>query len=179
MALGSIGTILTSPNGVTWTTRASGTKDSLYGVTYGNFTFVAVGYPKGSDGTTILTSPDGMTWTERTIGTSTKLFEVTYGNSTFVAVGYGETVLTSSDGVTWTTMTRFLSGRSNILYGGNLWQFDLCGSGRGGNHHSIRFFRNDIDNTYTHSDGNTNTIESRLLIPGRQEPQERRIYSTE
>ena len=24
---------------------------------------------------------------------------------------------TSSDGVTWTTMTRFLSGRSNILYG--------------------------------------------------------------
>ena len=54
------GVILTSPDGVTWTTRESISDTSLYGVTYGNSTFVAVG-----SGGTILTSPDGVTWTER------------------------------------------------------------------------------------------------------------------
>jgi hypothetical protein len=43
--------------GTTWTIRSSGGND-LYGVTYGNSTFVAVG-----DHGTILTSPDGATWT--------------------------------------------------------------------------------------------------------------------
>jgi hypothetical protein len=46
------GTILTSPDGVSWTARTSGTSNSLYGVTYGNGTFVAVG-----EYGTILTSP--------------------------------------------------------------------------------------------------------------------------
>jgi hypothetical protein len=35
--------ILTSPDGVSWTARASGTGNQLLGVTYGNGTFVAVG----------------------------------------------------------------------------------------------------------------------------------------
>ena len=74
-------TILTSPDGVTWTTRISGTSYGLNGVTYGNNTFVAVG------GSTILTSPDGVSWTIRTSGTSYGLNGVTYGNNTFVAVG--------------------------------------------------------------------------------------------
>ena len=43
VAVGYNGAILTSPDGVTWTPRISGTTDSLYGVTYGNGTFVAVG----------------------------------------------------------------------------------------------------------------------------------------
>jgi hypothetical protein len=51
-------TILTSPDGVTWTQRTSPTSNSLYGWTYGNGTFVAVGRWG-----TILTSPDGVTWT--------------------------------------------------------------------------------------------------------------------
>jgi hypothetical protein len=37
------GTILTSPDGVTWTVRASPTSNQLNGVTYGNGLFVAVG----------------------------------------------------------------------------------------------------------------------------------------
>jgi hypothetical protein len=49
---------------VNWTRRTSGTSNDLYGVTYGNGTFVAVG-----EGGTILTSPDGVTWTQRTSGT--------------------------------------------------------------------------------------------------------------
>jgi hypothetical protein len=51
---------------VSWTARTSGTSNwLLFGVTYGNGLFVAVG-----DGGTILTSPDGVSWTARTSGTS-------------------------------------------------------------------------------------------------------------
>ena len=47
-----IGDILTSPDGVSWTARASGTSNYLNGVTYGNGRFVVVG-----NFGTILTSP--------------------------------------------------------------------------------------------------------------------------
>ncbi len=43
VAAGYHGTILTSPNGVTWKTRASGTSNYLSGVAYGNSTFVVMG----------------------------------------------------------------------------------------------------------------------------------------
>jgi hypothetical protein len=52
VAVGDDGTILTSPDGVSWTARTSETGYGLYGVTYGNGTFVAVGWYG-----TILTSP--------------------------------------------------------------------------------------------------------------------------
>ena len=114
--------ILTSPDGITWTsaalpsgtsgtsTNSSVTEAGLYGVTYGNGQFVAVGEylitTSGANNSTtttwsdvILTSPDGSTWTSRalpsgTSGTSanssvtdTGLYGVTYGKGQFVAVG--------------------------------------------------------------------------------------------
>ena len=103
------GTILTSPDGTTWTSRTSGTSNELYKVIYGNSTFVTVG-----ELGTILTSSDGITWTSRTSGTSNDLYGVTYGNSTFVADGVNGTILTSSDGTSWDNRT---SGTSNFLYG--------------------------------------------------------------
>ena len=92
MAVGG-GTILTSPDGVTWTRRISGGY-ALYVESYVNGLFVAVG-----DNGTILTSPDGVTWTARTSGTCDCLSGVTYGNGLFVAVGDKGTILTSPDGV--------------------------------------------------------------------------------
>jgi hypothetical protein len=82
VAVGEGGAILTSPDGVSWTARTSGTGDWLFGVTYGNGLFVAVG-----EGGTILTSRDGVSWTARTSGTSNWLYGVAYGNGLFVAVG--------------------------------------------------------------------------------------------
>jgi hypothetical protein len=43
VAVGSLGTILTSTDGTVWTTRNSGTTIYLISVTYGNGQFVAVG----------------------------------------------------------------------------------------------------------------------------------------
>jgi len=101
--------------GTTWTSRTSGTSNDLYGVTYGNGLFMAV----GRNGT-ILTSPDGRSWTARASGTSNQLEGVTYGNGLFVAVGPNGTILTSPDGVNWTARA---SGTSNwiegVTYGNN------------------------------------------------------------
>ena len=44
MAAGYNGTILTSPDGVTWTSRSSGTTLYLSAITYGAGQFVVVGY---------------------------------------------------------------------------------------------------------------------------------------
>jgi len=99
VAVGDIGTVLTSSDGATWTVRTSGTRNYLRGVAYGNNTFVAVG-----DAGTVLTSPDGATWTTRTSGSSNDLYGVTYANGIFVAVGL-YAILISPDGITWTVRT--------------------------------------------------------------------------
>ena len=121
-------TILTSPDGISWTVRDSGITNSLQSVTYGGASgselFVAVG-GQGS----ILTSPDGITWTTRISGTTNQLNSVTYGGASgrelFVAVGNCPTdsndncsgdgpIITSLDGITWTAQT---SGSQSNFYG--------------------------------------------------------------
>jgi hypothetical protein len=82
VAVGAYGAVVTSPDGIIWTERNSGTSDYFYGVAFGNNTFVAVG-----DGGVIFISPDGVVWTQRNSGISDDLSTVTYGKGTFVAVG--------------------------------------------------------------------------------------------
>jgi uncharacterized membrane protein len=88
-----------------WTLRNLG--NLLFGVTYGNSLFVAVG-----DYGAILTSPDGETWTAQNLGTDNFFNGVTYENGLFVAVGGDGTILTSPDGETWTAQN---SGTSESL----------------------------------------------------------------
>jgi len=116
-AVGDFGTILTSPDGVAWTSRDSGTISPFNGVTYGNGTFVSVG-------STIMTSPDGVAWTYRDSATTRPFNGVTYGNGTFVAVepGFGNPngspILTSPDGVTWTKRhSGVVDTLLNVTYG--------------------------------------------------------------
>jgi len=95
-------TSIITTNGVDWTTRTSGfgTTD-IWGVTYGDGLYVAV----GNDGT-MTTSPDGTTWTTRTSGFgTTDILNVTYGDGLYVAVGRDGKLTTSPDGTTWTTRT--------------------------------------------------------------------------
>jgi len=81
--------------GTKWTVQAVGY--DLYGVTYANGRFVAVG-DKGA----IFTSPDGINWTEHSLDSDTPtLYAVTYGNDRFVAVGSSNAIFTSLDGVAW------------------------------------------------------------------------------
>ncbi len=97
VAVGQNGTILTSPDGITWTQRTSGTSyRTLFGVAWSGSQFVVVG-----DHGILLTSPDGITWTQRTSGTSEDLRNVVWSGSQFVIVGGTDGILTSPDGITW------------------------------------------------------------------------------
>src|SRR6185503_3607017 len=97
VAVGDDGTILTSPDGVDWTTRLSGVTNTLLGVGHANGTFVAVGQLGA-----VLTSTDGSQWVSRSSGVTQQLNQLVYANGQFVVVGNGGTVLTSADGTTWT-----------------------------------------------------------------------------
>ena len=123
VTVGERGIILTSSDGVTWTSQTSGVSVVLYGITYSESLglFVAV----GASGT-ILTSSDGVTWTSQTSGVSAALWGITYSASLglFVAVGYSGVIITSSDGVTWTSQTSGVSSTlRSVTYSENLGLF--------------------------------------------------------
>ena len=108
MAVGGVGIILTSPDGITWTGRVSVTTGGLSSVTWTGSKFVAVG------GTTAFVSSDGITWSSHSSGASGSLSSVIWTGSQLVAVGGFETdpgmpthgstgiVYTSPDGIIWT-----------------------------------------------------------------------------
>ncbi len=104
VAVGDLGTILTSSDGATWTMRSSPVTNSstsnLLSVIWTGSQIVTV----GTFGT-ILTSPDGITWTLQTSNIIdnpvSHLYSVTWTGSQLVAVGTFGTVVTSPDGVTW------------------------------------------------------------------------------
>ena len=89
---------------------------NLYGVSYGNSTFVGVGdYGK------IVRSADGASWSSVTTGYtpytygSNHLRGVSFGNNTFVAVGYtGKIIRSTNDGSSWDNVTAV---NSDNLYG--------------------------------------------------------------
>jgi hypothetical protein len=72
------------------------TGNDLYGVTYANGVFVAV----GSDGT-IGTSPNGFGWQLQSLANQKPLNLVAGGNGRFVAAGPGGLIVTSSDATNW------------------------------------------------------------------------------
>jgi len=96
--------ILSSSDGISWTSQSGAAGKFLLDVASSGSTFVAVG-----EGGVVLTSPDGITWTERVSGTSTDLWGVTWTGARFVAVG-GLTLIVSDDGSTWTPATSLTSG---------------------------------------------------------------------
>jgi len=80
----------------TWTSVSSSTNKNLWGVTWADGLFVAVG-----DEGTVLTSSDGREWTQRPSGTTETLRGVSSADRRFVAVGTNATILLSSDGFSW------------------------------------------------------------------------------
>ena len=101
VAAGDQGALASSPDGVTWTTRTSGTTVTLHDVTHGDGRYVAVG-----QGGKILVSDDGVAWTGASSPSSRDLFAVEYHVDRFYAVGgdysAGAETLESMDGTTWT-----------------------------------------------------------------------------
>jgi hypothetical protein len=92
---------MTSPDGITWTSRSSAADNAWRSVTFGNGLFVAVSV--NGTGNRVMTSPDGITWTSRTSAANNLWWGVTYGNGLFVAVssdGYPNQVMTAPSTIT-------------------------------------------------------------------------------
>ncbi|MFN8610051.1 MAG: hypothetical protein U0931_21090 [Vulcanimicrobiota bacterium] len=100
---GGGGRILTSLDGISWTTQTSGTSAELDEAAWDGHRLVVV----GND--TILYSDDGSHWLPATFSSSNNLLErVEFGNGRFRAVGrhFGAgqtpTIFSSADGINWT-----------------------------------------------------------------------------
>ncbi len=108
-AVGLIGSVQTSPDGMIWTFRDPGS-DILSDVAWSpaRSEYVAVGQSG-----TILTSPDGISWTPSTSGSTEWLRGITWTGTNYVTVGSNGEVLTSPDGITWTARN---SGATETLY---------------------------------------------------------------
>ena len=100
VGVGNAGEVVTSADGVTWTTRESGIQDRLVRVLYDRARFWAIG------GTNLLSSSDGILWTKQ--NAPARLIDLAVGNNLFVAIaapadtGQPYRLLASSDGITWT-----------------------------------------------------------------------------
>jgi photosystem II stability/assembly factor-like uncharacterized protein len=127
VAVGDVGKIVRSAdNGANWshvTTGYASNSDyynnraslnginDLRGVSFGNNTFVAVGY----SGKIITSTGDGSSWDNETAVNSNHLRGVSFGNGTFVAVGSNGTIVKSTNnGASWSSSS---SGTSETLWG--------------------------------------------------------------
>ncbi|HZZ17748.1 MAG TPA: hypothetical protein VFE25_00165 [Opitutaceae bacterium] len=104
--MGTNGCILSSKDGITWTSQSSGTTSWLLGATYGGGKYVVVG-----DNGCVLISPNGIIWINpNQSATTARLNNVTYGNGRYVAVGEGGAVISSADGLKWELGNSGLTG---------------------------------------------------------------------
>lgn len=99
VGVGGSGTVATSADGITWTSRSAGSTQ-FNRIIYSNSLFVVIG-----NSGTIYTSADGVTWTLRTSNVAGNLNDVVWNGSIFCAVGASGVITTSSDGITWTART--------------------------------------------------------------------------
>ena len=115
------GTIMTSPDGITWTEQTPPEVGNTWmSVCYGNGLFVAIGQNGDHK---VMTSPDGITWTARNQAEDNSWLSVCYGNGLFVAVGRSGTheVMTSPDGINWTARTAIENNTwKSVTYGNGL-----------------------------------------------------------
>jgi hypothetical protein len=133
--------IATSPDGATWTLRASpfgglGTP-SISGIAWNGTTYCAI----AQDGSTQLlwasTSPDGVTWSTA-VQVSTYQFssfpQLLFGNGIFIIAGQtafsSNGTATSPDGVTWTDVVTTYGPLSSGVFDGTQFLFG-CSAGGG------------------------------------------------
>ena len=112
VAVGEQGTILTSPDGISWTKRPSGFPTRwLVSVGYGAGIWIAVG-----EGGLVLTSPDAVVWTPRISGTTARLNGIAYGGARWIAVAESGELITSTDSANWTKLSPSTDRLRGLLY---------------------------------------------------------------
>lgn len=128
--------VITSPDGVTWTSRTSAADITWNDICWHDEIdlFVAVG-EGGSAATQVMTSPDGITWTSRTAAADRNWEGVCYSPdlNLFVAVANSGAaagmVMTSPDGINWTSRTAsIVRGWNKVCWADTLTLFVAVGA---------------------------------------------------
>jgi hypothetical protein len=130
VAAGASGTILTSSDGITWTSRTGAISMSAPQLTYNSTAglFIMVDNTGGATG--YQTSPDGITWTSRspagiTFGLNTGLSGLSLqtwtigGTATTFCGGWNGTswaIFSTTNGTTWTSRVSSLTGVPQTIY---------------------------------------------------------------
>lgn len=100
LVVGGAGTVLSSPDGDTWSRGTVAGAGFLSGVTPYGAGWIACG---GGGG--LYASADGVQWTPRVSGTTNWVYRVRALGTNLVAVGQNGVVLTSANGVDWVSRT--------------------------------------------------------------------------
>ncbi len=121
VGVGSNGTLATSADGVTWTSRAvAGSYQGINGggVNYNTVVWAAAKgmFVVGGAFGRVATSTDGIAWTERSTGTDAVIQQVCFNAAlgVYCAVGEQGYIGTSTDGITW--VTRIGAFRSVVIW---------------------------------------------------------------
>ena len=121
------GLIMTSPDGLTWTSRNSPTSKNLMELFWDGHQYLA-----GGDAGTIVSSPEGIEWTSRDSGSGINFYSFGYSGARYVAVG-NDGIRISSDSVSWTAPA---NAPTSVPFTACIWtgtQFLACGLGLGKN----------------------------------------------
>jgi len=114
VAIGSGGKILTSPDGIVWTSISISYTSTLSSIAYSGTIYVAHG-----NGDTLLTSTDAAQWTIRTTGYTNQIRSSCWARNNFIAVGDSGIIINSMDGITWEKNTSPASRTlSSVLWNG-------------------------------------------------------------
>jgi hypothetical protein len=125
VAVGAVGTVVTSTDGANWQAGVSGTVDELRKVIQVGNRFVAVGY-----GGVVTTSTNGLNWNSQLVSGASNLTSIAYGNGIFLAVGntgFQPFAFRSIDGTNWSPGTSLPAFLGDVGFGSNL----FCAVGNG------------------------------------------------
>jgi hypothetical protein len=122
-------TLFTSPDGVTWTQGSQLAALHISDITFGNNTYVAVGFttsPGGGINSNVAiaaTSTDLKTWSIQTLPTTgIGYYGVYFAENLFVCAGDFGSILTSPNGVAWTQQSSpTQNGMTLVGYGNGVW----------------------------------------------------------
>jgi hypothetical protein len=101
------GSIITSPDGMTWTSQTSPIMEPLTNIVWANRLGLFVGIAAIGGGNQVITSPDGITWTLGAAASSNVWVGLAYSPmfNLLAAVSLDGAIMTSFDGMNWTLQT--------------------------------------------------------------------------
>ena len=101
VAVGGVGGILVSRDGLKWQRANRGAIPNLSSSTYLNGMFFCVGGGDGGASGSICKSLDGINWNIQLFTNGAYVGGIAYGNGSYIAAGSGGMVLRSADATTW------------------------------------------------------------------------------